>query len=57
MRIVIEDVLTVTMNDRNEIDTLTIIIEGEKISALARSSDKQTYNKRNDDCIISGKNR
>lgn len=56
-RVIIENVLTVTMNEKNEIDEFTIIIEGEKISSLYKTGAGHTIKKKKNDYIIEGKHR
>jgi len=51
MRIIIEDILTVTMNNKNEINTYNITIEDGKIKALSKDKVKKS----NKDYIINGK--
>ena len=38
MRIIVQDVLTVTMNSTNEIDTLTLIIEDGKFESVTKKT-------------------
>jgi 5-methylthioadenosine/S-adenosylhomocysteine deaminase len=56
-RIVIENVLTVTMNKNSEIDVFTIVIENGKISSLTKKAEGFDIEKRRDDRIVEGKNR
>jgi 5-methylthioadenosine/S-adenosylhomocysteine deaminase len=56
-RIIIENVLTVTMNKNNEIDEFTILIEDGKISALTKAGHPYKIEKRKEDYIIEGGNR
>jgi 5-methylthioadenosine/S-adenosylhomocysteine deaminase len=53
MRVRIEDVLTVTMNNRREIDILSILIENGKITDLS----KKGLKKKQGDLVIDGKNK
>jgi 5-methylthioadenosine/S-adenosylhomocysteine deaminase len=53
MRIIIKDVLTVTMNDKKEIDTLSIVIEEGTIASLSR----RDVPKRKGDRVIDGSHR
>jgi len=55
MKIIIEDVLTVTMNDSKDIGIYTIVIDEGKISLLTKEPYK--IKKRNDDIVIGGKDR
>jgi len=47
---IIEDILTVTMNSRREIDRFSILIEGEKISSLS----KRRFKRRPGDYVLEG---
>jgi 5-methylthioadenosine/S-adenosylhomocysteine deaminase len=53
MRLVIKDILTVTMNDRNDIDRYTIVIEKDRIQSVS----KNTVQIHPGDTVIDGSNR
>lgn len=53
MRIILEDILTVTMNERGEIENLTIIIDNGKIQSLVKGKVKKTRGA----YLIPGKNK
>lgn len=54
MRIVIRDVLTVTMNDKGEIEVFTILIEGSRITALLKGKEFERLNTGHADVVIHG---
>ncbi len=53
MRILIENAITVTMNDRREIDTLSILVENGKIAALS----KRGLRRKAGDYVIDGRDK
>jgi 5-methylthioadenosine/S-adenosylhomocysteine deaminase len=57
MRIIIKDIITVTMNQKDEIGTYTIVIDGGRIQSLLGPRTKAALKERKDDIVISGKNR
>jgi len=57
MSIIIEDVLTVTMNDQREIGRYTIVVEGARITDMIRSPAHGLYHGSEKNTVIDGKNR